>query len=150
MGEGAARLKRPGLGIIVLLGLAATGLAGCAGGYHGPAQAANSGAASPGYAGITTASSATAGSIATPPGDITGLEARALQHLFGTPGLVRKDYPAEVWQYRNKDCVLDIYLYPDHDRLTVAHAEARAPKISGDPLPACVAQFAQSRQKTAG
>jgi len=80
----------------------------------------------------------------------SGRAEEMLQHLFGTPGLVRKDDPAQVWQYRNQDCVLDIYLYPDHDRLTVAHAEARAPKVKGDPLPACIAEFSQSRQKTVG
>jgi hypothetical protein len=142
MGEGASRRRTPGLAIIVLL-------AGCAGGYHGPSAQGNTGS-SPVYAGLTAASSTTSGSTATPPGDLIGMEAPALQTLFGTPGLVRKDDPAEVWQYRNQDCVLDIYLYPDHDRLTVAHAEARAPKVKGDPLPACIAQFSQSRQKTVG
>ncbi|HEY2889201.1 MAG TPA: hypothetical protein VGJ31_01170, partial [Dongiaceae bacterium] len=133
MGEGAARPQRPASIIVVLLSLA-----GCAGGYHattaqgaGPASSASS---------YTTAA----------PGDLTGIEGSALQRLLGAPGLVRKDYPAEVWQYRNPSCVLDIYLYPDHERLTVAHAEARAPKITGDPLSACIDQFAQSRQKTVG
>jgi len=124
-------------------------LAGCAGGYHGPFAQENAGS-SPAYAGLTTASSATSGSSATPPGDLIGMEAPALQTLLGTPGLVRKDDPAEVWQYRSQDCVLDIYLYPDHDRLTVAHAEARAPKVKGDPLSACIAEFSQPRPKTVG
>jgi len=149
MGEWGSRRVGPGLAIIVLLGLGAMGLAGCAGGYHGPSAQGNAGSL-PVYAGLATASDAAAGSITTPPGDLTGMEAPALQHLFGTPGLVRKDDPAQVWQYRNQDCVLDIYLYPDHDRLTVAHAEARAPKVKGDPLPACIAEFSQSRPKTVG
>jgi len=133
MGEGAARLKRPASIIIVLLALA-----GCAGGYRATTAQ-----------GIGPASSASSYTTAAP-GELTGLEGSALQRLLGIPGLVRKDYPAEVWQYRNPSCVLDVYLYPDHDRLTVAHAEARAPKITGDPLPACITEFAQSRQKTVG
>jgi hypothetical protein len=116
-------------------------LAGCAGGYHGTVA---QGAVPASTSTYTTVNGAGA------PGDLTGIESSALQRLLGTPGLVRKDYPAEVWQYRNPSCVLDIYLYPDHDRLTVAHAEARAPKITGDPLPACITEFAQSRQKTVG
>jgi hypothetical protein len=135
MGEGAARPLRPASIIVVLFCLA-----GCAGGYHATAPQ--------GAAASSSAYTSVNGTAA--PDDLTGLEGSALQRLLGTPGLVRKDYPAEVWQYRNPSCVLDIYLYPDHDRLTVAHAEARAPKITGDPLAACVTQFAQSRQKTVG
>ena len=136
MGEGAARPERPASIIIVLLALA-----GCAGGYHATTPQNAAGPSSSHYTTVNGAAE---------PGDLTGLEGSALQRLLGTPGLVRKDYPAEVWQYRNPSCVLDIYLYPDHDRLTVAHAEARAPRITGDPLPACITEFAQSRQKTVG
>jgi hypothetical protein len=115
-------------------------LAGCAGGHHATTAQ--------GIGPASSASAYTTGAAA--PGDLTGIEGAALQRLLGAPGLVRKDYPAEVWQYRSASCVLDIYLYPDHDRLTVAHAEARAPEITGDPLPTCIGQFAQSRQKTVG
>lgn len=120
-------------------------LAGCTGGYHGPAPGAAGTASPSGYSNAAARSP-----TAAPPGDLTGLEAPALQRLFGPPGLVRKDSPAEVWQYRSPSCVLDIYLYPDRDKLTVAHAEARAPKASGDPLAACIAKFTQARQKTMG
>ncbi len=121
-------------------------VAGCAGPHHVPVAASGAEAA----AFQASLNSSRSASPSAPPANLTGLEPVALQHLFGEPGLVRKDYPAEVWQYRNPSCVLDIYLYPDHDRLTVAHAEARAPKITGDPLSACIAQFTQSRQKTMG
>ena len=121
-------------------------VAGCAGPHHVPAAASGAEAA----AFQANLNSNRSASPSAPPANLTGLEPVALQHLFGEPGLVRKDYPAEVWQYRNPSCVLDIYLYPDHDRLTVAHAEARAPKVTGDPLSACIAQFTQSRQKSMG
>ena len=119
---------------------------GCGGSQHAPVAGNNAETA----AFQASLNSNRSASPSAPPADLTGLEPVALQHLFGEPGLVRKDYPAEVWQYRNPSCVLDIYLYPDHDRLTVAHAEARAPKLGGDPLSACIAQFTQSRQKTMG
>ncbi len=143
MGDGAAaRRRKPGLSIAIALCVS-----GCAGGYHATAVTGTTGTAAPasGY------SNAAATSTASPaPGDLTGLEASAVRSLFGTPGLVRKDSPAEVWQYRSPSCVLDIYLYPDGDKLTVAHAEARAPKASGDPLLACIAKFAQTKSKTVG
>jgi hypothetical protein len=83
-------------------------------------------------------------------GDLTGLDGPGLERLFGKPGLIRNDDPAQVWQYRNPSCVMDIYLYPDNDRLTVTHAEARAPKIAGDPLAPCIARLSELKQKTTG
>ena len=53
-------------------------------------------------------------------------------------------------EYRNPACVLDVYLYPDHDRLTVTHAEARASAFAGDALSPCIAKFAELRHKTTG
>ena len=141
MGIGAAaRRRKPGLTIILTLCLA-----GCAGGYHGAAVPRTAATPASGYSNAAATRTTSA-----PPGDLTGLEASRLQSLFGTPGLVRKDSPAEVWQYRSASCVLDIYLYPDGEKLTVAHAEARAPKAGGDPLHACIAQFAQAKSKTVG
>jgi hypothetical protein len=141
MGDGvAARRRKPGLTIILALCLA-----GCAGGYQGHVAPGTSTAPASNYSNAAATST-----TSVPPGDLTGLEASTVRQLFGTPGLVRKDSPAEVWQYRSPSCVLDIYLYPDGDKLTVAHAEARAPKANGDPLLACIAKFAQARQKTVG
>ena len=99
------------------------------------------------------AASSTPGLVAASPvplGDLVGLDGPELEHLLGTPGLVRRDYPAEVWQYRNPACVLDVYFYPDHDRLTVTHAEARASAIAGDALSPCIAKFAELKHKTTG
>ncbi len=149
MGNGTFRRIKPGLTITIALGLV-----GCTG-YHGPAAPGAGALPASGYsnAAATGTLNSSPGSPplgSPPPGDLTGLQASELQRLFGTPELVRKDYPAEVWQYRSPNCVLDVYLYPDHDRLTVAHAEARAPKGSGDPLAGCIAHFAQARSKTVG
>jgi hypothetical protein len=123
-------------------------LAGCTG-YHGPA-AATAAVPTSGYSNAAATGTLNSSTGSGLPGDLTGLDSSALHSLFGTPELVRKDYPAEVWQYRSPNCVLDVYLYPDHDRLTVAHAEARAPKATGDPLAGCIAKFAQVRAKTVG
>ncbi len=148
MGGLALRLKRPGYFIAVMLGLAA-----CAGPRQGPvAQGAggNSGGAS--NVSLTQPSN-TPNALAltmVAPADLTGLDGPSVERLFGKPGLVRRDYPAEVWQYRNATCVLDVYLYPDKDHLTVTHAEARAPKIAGDPLRPCIAKLAELKQKTTG
>jgi len=59
------------------------------------------------------------------PEDVLGLAADALEKLFGEPELVRRDEPAEVWQYRSSSCVVDLYLYPEQSDYRVAYIEAR-------------------------
>lgn len=34
-----------------------------------------------------------------------------LNGFLGRPALIRRENPAEVWQYRGKGCVLDVFLY---------------------------------------
>jgi hypothetical protein len=59
------------------------------------------------------------------PEDVLGLAADALEKLLGRPELVRRDAPAEVWQYRSESCVVDLYLYPEKTSYRVAFIEAR-------------------------
>ena len=46
------------------------------------------------------------------PEELIGLKPSEVTKLLGHPSLVRYDVPAQVWQYSNRDCVLDVYLYP--------------------------------------
>ncbi len=65
---------------------------------------------------------------ATPPDDTAsflGLGQQDLSRKLGTPRLVRRDAPAEVWQYAGADCVVDFYLYSGEAGLSVAYMEAR-------------------------
>ncbi len=52
-----------------------------------------------------------------------------LNGLLGQPDLVRRESPAEIWQYRGKDCVLDVFLYNEDDKpespFKVVYSEAR-------------------------
>ena len=59
------------------------------------------------------------------PEDVLGLAADALEKLLGRPELVRRDTPAQVWQYRSASCVVDFYLYPEKTSYRVAFIEAR-------------------------
>ena len=47
--------------------------------------------------------------------------------LLGTPQFKRRDNPAEIWQYRNKACALDLFLYRAGTgaSYTVRHFETR-------------------------
>jgi hypothetical protein len=57
--------------------------------------------------------------------DLVGLTASSTRHLFGPPAMKRAEEPAEIWQYRRGNCVLDLYLYSDENEAKVQHAELR-------------------------
>ncbi len=60
------------------------------------------------------------------PPKVLGLEPHDVQELLGMPKLVRRDDPAEVWQYRSSACVLDVFLYPEETGAQqVRYLEAR-------------------------
>ncbi len=47
------------------------------------------------------------------PGQLLGMAQPQIADLLGTPAFVRRDNGAEIWQYRNDDCVLHLFLYAD-------------------------------------
>ena len=60
------------------------------------------------------------------PPKVLGLKPHDVQELLGMPKLVRRDDPAEVWQYRSDACVLDVFLYPEETGAQqVRYLEAR-------------------------
>ncbi|WP_096704526.1 hypothetical protein [Magnetospirillum sp. 15-1] len=61
------------------------------------------------------------------PSALKGMSAAAIRRALGKPGFVRRDPPAEIWQYRVKVCTLDLFLYEDKGRMAVAHYAVRAP-----------------------
>jgi hypothetical protein len=66
-------------------------------------------------------------SASTPPDfeKLQRLTAAELLRLLGEPDFRRQEPPAEVWQYRGADCVLDLFLYRDPSGVRVAHTEMR-------------------------
>ena len=57
------------------------------------------------------------------------LSAMDVRAVLNQPELIRRDLPTVVWQYRNQDCVLDVYFTtasPKADKAPVAHYEVRA------------------------
>jgi hypothetical protein len=55
--------------------------------------------------------------------ELRGLDASELARRLGEPDFLREEPPAVIWQYRNDDCVLDLFLYRSGDSLQVAYAE---------------------------
>ncbi len=61
------------------------------------------------------------------PKQIVGLERGQVTAFLGQPDFIRKDAPAEIWQYRGSVCILDFFLYEEKkgDTYKVAHFEVR-------------------------
>lgn len=70
-----------------------------------------------------------------PVADLSGLSGSELSRLLGSPGLLRRDGTAQVWQYVDATCILDLYLYASGGRHFVEYVEARAVE-EGQPAPA--------------
>lgn len=56
---------------------------------------------------------------------LLGQESQAVQVALGQPRRVRKEAPAEIWQYDGGSCVVDLFLYPEGGKQKVTHLEAR-------------------------
>lgn len=59
------------------------------------------------------------------PEQLMGMDRQALTGLLGQPTLVRREAPAEIWQYSEADCVFDLFLYQAGDDARVVYMEAR-------------------------
>jgi len=63
------------------------------------------------------------------PGQLLGLDVKSLTRLLGTPRFMRRDPPAQLWRYRDEDCILDLFLYVAAGKKTgstVRHFETRS------------------------
>ena len=56
---------------------------------------------------------------------LVGLASRDVEGLFGRPRFVRRDGPAQIWQYGTDLCTLNLFLYRDGPAFKVRHVEFR-------------------------
>lgn len=71
------------------------------------------------------------------PEDLVGLPPGGVGALLGEPVFKRIDPPAQVWQYSDSACILDVFLYQDKDgapyKVTYVAARGRSvAKVSWD------------------
>jgi hypothetical protein len=79
---------------------------------------------------------------------LTGLGAAEVMALLGEPDFRRREPPAELWQYRSADCVLDVFLYGEGGRYRVVRSETRDRHVL-PPLGAnCTAVFDRRAQES--
>jgi hypothetical protein len=79
---------------------------------------------------------------------ILGLDGAEVRMLLGDPGLIRRETPAEVWQYRTAGCVLDVVLYDQASGTRVVYAEARTPGAEPAPTDICLSDVLTTKRAT--
>jgi len=68
---------------------------------------------------------------------LVGLNARDLEGLLGRPRFVRRDGPAQIWQYGIETCTLNLFLFREASGLRVRHVEFRHPAADLAPVASC-------------
>jgi hypothetical protein len=80
------------------------------------------------------------------PNQLLKLSGMRVAALLGPASYVRRDGPAEVWQYRADHCVLDVFLYKDGEDLSVAYVNLRKRSDTSVPARRCFANLLLSRR----
>jgi len=73
--------------------------------------------------GFRQASSPANSTLSATPTELVGLERDGIQSLLGEPQLIRRDGPAEVWQYTAYTCILNLFLYEVSKTYRVKYVE---------------------------
>jgi hypothetical protein len=93
--------------------------------------------------------SAPAGSPADSPDlkKLSGLSDKDVQRALGEPDFRREEPPAQIWQYRSPECVLDLFLYEDTEQYWVAYAETHDRGFTRVSQTNCYAGLVDSRSR---
>jgi hypothetical protein len=79
------------------------------------------------------------------PAQLMGLDRDGVSALLGAPHLVRREAPAEIWQYVAADCVFDVVLYARGTSYAVSYLEARDAAAAVQPAQPCLNQLLRTR-----
>ena len=80
------------------------------------------------------------------PERLIGLGTQGLYALLGEPKLIRREDPAQVWQYRGIACVFDVVLYRGDRGEQVTYIEARDDEGNKTASRACYNELLRARQ----
>jgi len=80
------------------------------------------------------------------PEEFIGYGPQRLLPIMGAPDFVRRDGPAQIWQYRAENCVLDLFLYGKNDDSQVRHVELRERVPGVEPVEECFSRLRTARQ----
>ena len=82
------------------------------------------------------------------PERLIGLTVGEAARLLGRPALVRREPPAEVWQYAESECVLHLFLYQREGGPAVTHFEMRG--LNGISRHDCLAAHLEASAASGG
>jgi hypothetical protein len=71
------------------------------------------------------------------PSSLVGLDDHDVRSLLGRPKFVRRDGPAQIWQYGVRTCTLNLYLFREGTAMRVRHFEFRDPGAELTPDAGC-------------
>jgi hypothetical protein len=81
--------------------------------------------------------------------DLTGLRPSEIAAILGPPDLRREESPAQLWQYRTPDCILNLFFYREGDIYRLVRAETWQRNLAGGAQPArCHDENAPVRART--
>ena len=81
---------------------------------------------------------------------LIGLSPLKIRTALGSPQFQRFDVPAQIWQYRQNDCVLYLFLYPSSSGLSVSHLETRDHVYTSNNQQNCFAEILRAARKIPG
>ncbi|GAB4362324.1 MAG: hypothetical protein Kow00114_17450 [Kiloniellaceae bacterium] len=81
------------------------------------------------------------------PRQLMGLDRDGLTAVLGAPALIRREAPAEIWQYVAEDCVFDVVLYEKNARYAVSYLEARDPAATVQEPRPCLNKLLRARAR---
>ena len=80
------------------------------------------------------------------PAQLVGMAPTDIVTFLGAPELIRRETPANIWQYRAGGCVLDLVLYPEEGTDRVTYVEARENGLDIMPARDCLTRLLRKRQ----
>jgi hypothetical protein len=80
------------------------------------------------------------------PDQLMGLNRDGLTAALGAPALIRREAPAEIWQYLAEGCIFDVVLYQRGTDYAVSYLEARDVAAAVQEPRPCLNQLLRARQ----
>ena len=77
--------------------------------------------------------------------EFKGQKTASVVSVIGRPDFVRKDGPAQIWQYRSRACILDLFVYGGKPDQKIAHSELRGSAVGKAPATGCFAKLLEGR-----
>ena len=80
------------------------------------------------------------------PEQLVGMGPATLSAFLGAPQLIRREFPASLWQYQVGGCVLDVVFYPEKGADKVSYVEARENGLDIMPTRDCLNRLIRKRR----